>query len=148
MSLKERIQADMKNALKKGDREKLNAIRFLLSQIKNAEIEKRSELSDDEIMGVISREIRKIKEAAKEFHEGGNPERAEKELKEAEFLSGYLPEPLSEEELENLIEETIRDVGASSLKDMSRVMKELMPKARGRAEGSRISEMVKKKLTG
>lgn len=148
MSLKEKIQSDMKNALKKGDRGKLNAVRFLLSQIKNAEIEKRSELSDDEIMGVISREIKKIKEAAEEFREGGNPERAEKELREAEFLSGYLPEPFSEEELENLIEDTIREVGASTLKDISLVMKELMPKVRGRAEGLRVSEMVKKKLEG
>lgn len=148
MSLKERIQADMKDALKSGDKEKLNAVRFLLSQIKNAEIEKRSELSDDEIMAVISREIRKVREAAEEFRKGGNEERAEKELKEAEFLSSYLPEPLGEKELESLIEETIRTVGATTLKDMSLVMKELMPKVRGRAEGSLVSEIVRKKLSG
>lgn len=148
MSLKEKIQTDMKEALKSGDREKLNAIRFLLSQIKNAEIEKGAELKDDEVLAVISREIKKIKEAAQEFLKGGNPERAEKELREADFLSSYLPEPLSEEELESLVEETIRNVGAFTLKDMSLVMKELMPRVRGRAEGSLVSEMVKKKLSG
>lgn len=148
MSLKEQIIDDMRLALKSGDKEKLNTIRFLLAQIKNAEIDKGQELNEDELLGVIAREVKKITEAAEEFRQGGNSERAEKELKEAGILKAYLPEPLSEEEIEKLVDEAINKTGASSIKGMGVVMKELIPATRGRADGKLVSEIVRRKLGG
>lgn len=147
MGLKEKLQDDMKKALKSSDKLRLKVIRFVLSQIKNAEIDKGGELSDEEIIKVISKEIKKIEEAAEEFKNGGNAARAEEELKEAEILKEYLPEPLTSEELEKIIDAAIEEVGAKTLKDLGAVMKVLMPKIAGRADGKIASEIVKKKLS-
>jgi hypothetical protein len=146
VGLKEKLQEDMKSALKSSDKMRLKVIRFILSQIKNAEIDKGGELNEDEIMKVISKEIKKIEEAAEEFKNGGNAVRAEEELKEAEILREYLPEPLTDEELEKIIEDAIAEVGAKNVKDMGAVMKVVMPKIAGRADGKTASELVKKKL--
>lgn len=125
----------------------MNAIRYLLAQVKNAEIDKGSELTDEEILRLISREIKKLEEAAEEFKAGGNEERAREELEEAEILKRYLPEPLSEEEIEALVDEAIKATKATSIRDMGRVMKEVLPKTAGRADGKLVSEIVKKKLS-
>lgn len=146
MSLKQRIQEDMKKALKSGDKKRLKVIRYLLAQIKNAEIDKGAELSDEEVLKVISKEVKKIEEAAEEFRAGGSSSRADEELEDAEILKEYLPEPLSEKEIEELVDQVVKETGASSLKDMGSVMKILMQKTAGRADGKLISEIVRKRL--
>lgn len=146
MSLKQRIQEDMKKALKSGDKKRLKVIRYLLAQIKNAEIDKGAELSDEEVLKVISKEVKKIEEAAEEFRAGGSSSRADEELEDAEILKEYLPEPLSEKEIEELVDQVVKETGASSLKDMGSVMKILMQKTAGRADGKLVSEIVRKRL--
>jgi len=147
LTLKQKIQEDMKQALKSGDKKTLKVLRFLLSQIKNAEIDKGAELTDEEVLKVISKEVRKIEEAAAEFKAGGNESRANEELEEAEILKKYLPEPLSVKELEKIIEDTIAELGASSLKEMGAVMKSVLTKVAGRADGRTVNELVRKKLS-
>lgn len=148
MSIKEQIQNDMKSALKSGDKLTLRVIRYLLSQLKNAEIKKGRELKEPEVLGVISKQVKKTEEAAEEFREGGSSQRAEEELKEAEILKKYLPEPLTEEEIDAIIERAIKEKGASSMKDMGPVMKAVIPQIKGRADGKLVSEKVKEKLSG
>lgn len=148
MKLKEKLQQDMKNALKSGDKYRLKVIRFLLSKVKNAEIDKGRELDENEMLSLIQKEVKKIEEAAEEFRKGGSTERAEEELKEAEILKEYLPEPLSEEEIEKIVDEVIESTGAEGMKDMGRVMKEVMARVSGRADGKKVNEMVRNRLGG
>lgn len=138
----------MKNALKSGDKHRLKVIRFLLSKVKNAEIDKGGELEEGEMLSLIQKEVKKMEEAAEEFRKGGSAERAEEELKEAEILKEYLPEPLSDEELEKIVDEVIESTGATSMKDMGTVMKQVMPVVSGRADGKKVNEIVRKKLGG
>ncbi len=147
MSVKEKLKNDMKEALKSGDKIKLSAIRMILSQIKNVEIEKGKELSDDEIFQLILRETKKWKEAAADYEKVGNEEMARHELLQVEVAKAYLPQPLSEEELEKIVRETIAEVGASGPKDIGKVMASLMPRVRGRVDGRLVSEKVKSMLT-
>lgn len=148
MKLKEKLQQDMKNALKSGDKYRLKVIRFLLSKVKNAEIDKGRELDENEMLSLIQKEVKKIEEAAEEFRKGGSTERAEEELKEAEILKEYLPEPLSEEEIEKIVDEVIESTGAEGMKDLGRVMKEVMARVSGRADGKKVNEMVRNRLGG
>lgn len=147
MSLKAKLQEDMKQSLKLGDKKKLKVIRFLLAQLKNAEIDKGGELTDEEILRLIAREVKKIEEAAEEFRAGGSEERAEEELEEAAILKSYLPEPLTKEELEKIVDEVIKEVGAKDIKDMGAVMKSVLQKVAGRADGKTVSEVVRSKLS-
>lgn len=145
MSLKDKITTDMKEALKGGEQGKLklSTLRLLLSEIKNGEIAKKKELSDEEIVGVVSKEIKKRKEAVEQYQKGNRPELAAKEKKEAKILQEYLPEQLSDDELKTIIQETIEEMGVSGLGEMGKVMGAVMSKVKGRAEGSRVSEVVK-----
>ncbi len=146
MSLKERIEVDMRAALKAGDGEKLGTLRLLLAAIKNAEIEKRGELSDEDVVQVVAREVKKWEEAVAEYEKVGQAARASREKAEADILRGYLPPQLSEEEIRDIVQETITEVGASSLRDLGKVMGAIMPKVRGRADGKRVNEIVKELL--
>ena len=148
MGLKERLYEDMKRAMKERDKSKVNAIRMTLNAIKNREIELQRELSDDEIAQLISAQIRRREEAIEQFKRGERWDLVEEETKQVEILKGYLPEQLTEEELEGLIEETIKEVGATSPKDLGKVMRVIMPKVRGRADGSVVNQMVRRKLGG
>ncbi|MDI6892355.1 MAG: GatB/YqeY domain-containing protein [Actinomycetota bacterium] len=146
MSLKERIEVDMRAALKAGDGERLGTLRLLLAAIKNAEIEKREELSDEDVVRVVAREVKKWEEAAAEYKRVGRAAQASREEAEADILRVYLPPQLSEEEIRDIVRETIAEVGALSLKDMGRVMGAIMPKVRGRADGKLVNEIVKELL--
>lgn len=146
--LKEQITEDMKKALKERDKIKLSTTRLLLSELKNAEIAKGRELEEEEVFEVVNREIRRRNEAKEQYEKGGRPDLFEKENKEAEILKGYLPPQLSEEEIANIVAEAITETGASTLRDMGRVMGLVMPKVKGRAEGAKISEIVKARLSG
>ncbi|MCX7832158.1 MAG: GatB/YqeY domain-containing protein, partial [Actinobacteria bacterium] len=106
-----------------------------------------SELSDEELLKLISKEIKKIEEAAETFREGGSEQRALEELEEAEILKEYLPEPLSPQELEKIVSEAIEEIGATSIKDMGKVMKVILPRVAGRADGKIVSEIVKSRLS-
>jgi len=115
-------------------------------EIKEEELEKESQLTDEEIIDVISSEIKKRKESIVLFEKGGRQDLADKEKKEAEILGKYLPEQLSEEEVKKIVEETVKKVGAKEIKDMGKVMAELMPKIKGKADGFLVSKIVKELL--
>jgi uncharacterized protein YqeY len=148
MSLKERIDADYKTAMKERDALRVSVLRLLRSAIHNAEIDRQRALTDDEILGVIQSEIRKRRESIEAFQQGGRADLAEREQAELAILETYLPQPLSRAELEALVRETIREVGALSVRDMGKVMAALMPKVRGRADGREVNELVRQLLEG
>jgi len=148
MSLKERIDADYKTAMKERDALRVSVLRLLRSAIHNAEIDRQRALTDDEILGVIQSEIRKRRESIEAFQQGGRADLAEREQAELAILETYLPQPLSRAELEVLVRETIREVGALSVRDMGKVMAVLMPKVRGRADGREVNELVRQLLEG
>jgi hypothetical protein len=165
MSLKERIQEDLVRSLKEKDELKASVFRLLLASLLNREKEKRykayqtktdiaekelvekSQLTDEEIVEVVSSEIKKRKEAALEFEKGKRQDLADKEKKELEILKAYLPEQLSEEEIRNLVKEIIEKVGAKTQKDMGKVMSQLMPRIKGKADGAMVSSIVKELLS-
>lgn len=153
--LKEKIKNDLNNALKNGNKTEVSTLRMLLAAISNKEIDKKykekiegdAKLTDEEVIGVVSSEVKKRKEAAMEFEKGNRKELAEKELAEAKTLQIYLPEQLSEEEVKTLIKEAIEKIKAVSIKDMGKVMAELAPKIKGKADGAEVSRMVKDLLS-
>lgn len=154
MTLKEKIQEDLKEAVK-GKKELVSSVlRMLLAAVLNKEKEKRYklkeekdvQLSDQEFIDVISSEAKKRKEAASEYDRGGRNELAEKEKMEAEILQKYLPEQMSEQELRKIVKEAVEKVGAKEQKDMGKVMTELMPQIKGRTDGSLVSKIVKEIL--
>ncbi|RMG59390.1 MAG: GatB/YqeY domain-containing protein [Deltaproteobacteria bacterium] len=148
MSLLEKIREDMKSATKSRDLVALSALRMALSALKNREIELRKELDDAEVVRVISSLIKQRKESIELYEKGEREDLAEKERKEIEVLQKYLPPELSREELEKIVRETISEVGAASVKEMGKVMKAVMPKVAGRADGKVVSEMVRSILSG
>lgn len=147
MSLIEKIESDLKAALKSGQKVKLSALRLLVAALKNAEIEKREKLTDEEIFQVISRESRKWEEAALIYEKAGENERAQKEHFQIETIKVYLPSQLSEEEIRKIIKEALLETGAKDLKEMGRVMQVVMPKVKGKADGRRVNEIVKEMLS-
>jgi len=147
--LLEKLNEDYKEAVRNKDEIKRNTINLLLSALKYRQIELRAsgkELTDEEIIGVISKEIKKRKEAIELYEKGNRQDLAEKEKMELEILESYMPKQLSEEELLKIIDETIKSVGASSPSDVGKVMKELMPKVKGKADGSLVKSLVEKRL--
>ncbi|HLB59091.1 MAG TPA: GatB/YqeY domain-containing protein [Bdellovibrionota bacterium] len=145
--LKGDIDRALIDAQKAKDALKTSTLRMLRSALKYKEIEKKQKsLTDEEIIQVIGVEIKKRREAIELYQKGGRPELAEKEGKEAEILSLFLPEQLPEAELEKLVEKVIKTVGATTVKDMGAVMKGVMELAKGRADGKLINQLVRKKL--
>jgi uncharacterized protein YqeY len=146
MDLKERLNADMKESLKAGEKLRLSTIRLLLSEIKNAEIAKRGDLTDEELLAAVSREARKRKESIAEYEKGGRKDLVEKETAELAVLEAYMPEQLSEGELRGIIEETVKQVGATSPGDLGKVMGALMPCIRGKADGKLANRLASEML--
>ncbi|MDI3481145.1 MAG: uncharacterized protein PWQ97_800 [Tepidanaerobacteraceae bacterium] len=146
MSIKDMLNRDMKAALKEGDKDRLSVIRMARSAILYAEKERLHELNDGEVIEVLSREVKKLKDDRDEFERLGRIEQAQKLGQEIEILMSYLPQQLSDDELEKLVRQTIIEVGAKSAKDMGRVMSAIMPKIRGRADGRAVNALVKKLL--
>ncbi len=147
MGLFQKLQEEMKSSLKSGDKERLSVIRMLISEIKKAQIDAKRELTDEEIIKILQKYAKQRKESIKQYREAGREDLAQKEEAELKVVSEFLPEALSEEEIEKIVEETIREVGASSIKDMGKVMKSVMEKVKGRADGSIVSKIVKEKLS-
>lgn len=147
MALKEKIQADAKEALRQKNTKKLSALRMLLSDLHNAEIEKQQELEDEEVIQVVSRQVKKWEEAAIEYEKAGREDQAAKEKYEAELLKAYLPEQMAEEEIKAIIKEVIEESGATGMREMGQVMKLVMPKVKGRADGKLVNKLVKAALS-
>lgn len=146
MSLSQRLEQDMKLALKNKDKTKLSVIRMLRSAIKNAEIERGRPLEEEEVLDVLARELKQRKESLQEFEKAGRSELAEKAKAEIAVVQAYLPTPLSEEELRKLARQVIDEVGASTPADMGKVMKEIIPRVKGRADGKEVSRIVRELL--
>lgn len=143
----DKIQADLKQAQLARDEVKVSTLRLLLSEIKNTEIAKGNSLSDEDIVSVVQKEVKKRKEAAAGFRSGGREEAALKEEAEAEILEGYLPEQLSNEELTKIVETTITELGATSISDMGKVIGAVMGKVKGQTDGGSVSSIVKDRLS-
>src|SRR5216117_3057283 len=146
MSLIDTMETELKEAMLEHDNERRDALRLLLASLRSAEKELQRPLSDDEELQVLQRERKRRAEAAEAFRAGGREEQAAKEERELEVLGEFMPEPLSEEELEEIIDDVIAEVGATSLRQLGRVMADVMPQVAGRADGSVVSQLVKEKL--
>ena len=147
MTLKEQIEKDYIEAFKLKEELKTLVLRMLKSSIKNKEIATGNELNDAAISEVIAKEIKQRKDSALQFANGGRPELEEKENKEIEILTKYLPKQMSESEIAKIIDEAISQSQAAGPKDMGKVMSLIMPKLKGKADGSLISKIVKEKLS-
>lgn len=148
MGLKVEIQDAMKASMKKGDRLTLSALRLLLAALHNEEIKGRRELSTEEIHKTISTLCKQRTEAIELFRKGGRQELAEQEAAELKVLQRFLPQPLSEDEVRDLIKVSIEEVGAKNIQDLGRVMKQLMPRVTGRTDGKRVHELARELLGG
>ncbi|GGH84961.1 uncharacterized protein YqeY [Pullulanibacillus pueri] len=147
MTLLDQLAADMKEAMKKKDKERLSTIRFLKSSLQNEAIHLGKDLSEDEILVVLSRELKQRKDSLQEFEKAERQDLADKVTKEIEVLEGYMPEQLSEDELSQIVDETLVEVGAKTKSDMGKVMKAIMPKVQGRADGSQVKNLVQARLS-
>jgi len=146
MSLIGQIEDDLKEAMRSGDKARRDALRLILSSLRAAQKELRRQLHDDEELQVLQRERKRRIEAAEGFRAGGREEQAEAEEAELEVLQEFMPEPLSEDELEEIVDDAIAEVGATSMRDLGRVMADVMPQVAGRADGSAVSQLVREKL--
>lgn len=146
--LREKIAEEMRAAMKAREQARVAALRMLMTAVKNTEVEKLHELSDDEVLDVIAREAKRRRESIDAFEKAGRSDLVEKETAELHVLEAYLPDKLSDAELAALVEQAVAETGASSPKQMGEVMKALMPKVRGRADGAQVSALVKAKLGG
>lgn len=146
--IRERIEADLKAAMKAGEKLKVSTLRMVNAALKNERIDRGRDLEEDEVIGVVAKAQKQRREAEEQYREGGRDELAEKEASEAEILQAYLPDPLPEEELDELIEGAIAETGATGMKDMGAVMGRVMAEARGRVEGAEVSRRVKARLKG
>ena len=146
MGLKEQIQQDIKQAMKEKDQVKLSTLRLLMSEIKNKEIDAGKELEEADILSIIQKAAKQRKESIAQYKKGGREELAAKEERELEILNSYLPQQLSKEELEAIVKEAIAKCGATSPKEMGKVMKEVMPAVKGRADGKEVNALVRSLL--
>jgi len=148
MNIKDQINQDCKNAIKAQDELKSTTLRMLKSALHNEVIKKQDELNDAEICNILNKEVKKREEARKFYLQGNRKELAEKEEKEIEIIKKYLPAQLGDDEIEKEVMATIKTIGASGMQDFGKVMKELMPKLKGRVPGDKVSEILKNKLGG
>jgi uncharacterized protein YqeY len=147
MALEDRLVEEMKQAMKSNDKLRLSTIRMIRTAVKNKEIEQRKPLDDEGIIRVIQGMVRKSEESVEQFKAGGRMDLVEKETKEIETMKSYLPQPLSREEVLTIIDQTIEETQATSLKDLGKVMKSLMPKLGGKADGALVNQWVKERLS-
>ncbi|MDG5786541.1 GatB/YqeY domain-containing protein [Evansella sp. AB-P1] len=147
MNLLDQLNQDMKDAMKKKEKQRLTVIRSLKSALQNEAIDLGRELSDDESLTVLSREMKKLKESLQGYEQANREDLVEKTKVEIELVEVYMPSQLSDEELEQIVKETISEVGATSKADMGKVMGAIMPKVKGRADGKKINQLVQKLLT-
>lgn len=146
--LKDRVAEDMRAAMKARDQVRVSTLRMLMTAIKNAEVERGRSLDDGEVVEMTSREAKRRKESIEAFGKGGRADLVANEEAELAVLQEYLPAAISEEDLARVVDEAIAEAGATTSKDMGRVMKAVMPKVAGRADGAAVSALVKSRLGG
>ncbi len=146
MSLKDRIQEDMKAALKAGDKARLGAIRLIMAAVKQREVDERTQLDDRQVLAVLDKMAKQRRESITQYRAAGRDDLAEKEQAELEIIQSYLPEALSEAEIDELIAAAIRETGAAGIRDMGKVMARLKPQLQGRADMAQVSARVKAAL--
>ena len=146
MSLIEEIQDELKDAMRARDAERRDALRLILNSLKSSQKELQRPLSEEEELQVLQRERKRRLEAAEAFRSGGREEQAAAEERELDVLEEFMPEPLSEDEVEEIVDDVIAEVGATSMADLGRVMADVMPQIAGRADGSQVSQIVREKL--
>ncbi len=144
--LKEKIQSDLKNAMKARNAVKVRTLRMVIAAVKNFEVDKMGDATDEEVVEVIQKEAKKRREAMEEYEKAGRRDLVESEREELEVLMGYLPKQMSEEEIRSLALEIIRELGASSPNDFGKVMKVIMPRVKGRANGKIVNRIVRELL--
>ncbi len=143
-----RLQTEVVTAMKAKDKDRLGVLRMLQSAVKQVEVDERRELSDEDVVKILSSYARKVKDQIKSYGEGGRAELLAAAEAELAIVAEFLPAELSDEELEKIVRETVAETGAAGVKDMGNVMKALMPRTAGRADGGRVSALVKKVLAG
>jgi uncharacterized protein YqeY len=146
MSLIVRLEDELKQAMVARDGERRDTLRLILTSLRSAEKELQRPLHDDEELQVLQRERKRRTEASEAFRAGGREEQADAEERELAVLEEFMPEPLSEEELEEIVDDAIAEVGATNMRDIGRVMADVMPQVAGRADGSAVSQLVREKL--
>jgi uncharacterized protein YqeY len=146
MSLIQEIEDEIKDAMRARDAERRDALRLILNALKGSEKELQRPLSEEEELQVMQRERKRRIEAADAFRAGGREAQAESEERELAILEEFMPEPLSEDEIEEIVDDVIAEVGATSMADLGRVMADVMPQIAGRADGSQVSQIVREKL--
>ena len=142
-----KIQQDLTDSMKQKNEIKTSTLRLVISEIGNSRIEKRADLTDEDIIQVISKEAKKRQESIAAFKQGERADLAEKEEKELLILKTYLPEPISDEELLKIVDSQIAEIGAKDIKDLGKVMSAVLSKVKGRADGGAVSAIVKSKLS-
>ncbi|MFD6439204.1 GatB/YqeY domain-containing protein [Peribacillus sp. NPDC060186] len=147
MSLLERLNNDMKQAMKNKEKDKLSVIRMLKASIQNEALKLRQDLTDNEELTVLSRELKQRKDSLQEFENAGRSDLVDKVRTELVYVEAYMPEQLSEEEISKIVKQTIEEVNATSKADMGRVMGALMPKVKGKADGSLVNKLVQQHLS-
>jgi len=143
MSLMEKLTADMKEAMKQGEKERLSVIRLVRGAVRQAEIDGKKILSDDEVIGIITKEVKMRRDSIEEFERGKRADLVKKAEEEIALLMPYLPSQLSIDEVKKIVEEAVAEVGATTAKDMGKVMGALMPRVKGRADGKLVNEIVR-----
>lgn len=146
LSLKDQLTNDLKEAMKNKEQLRKNVITMVRADIKQIEVDKRIELGDEDVVDIIAKQVKQRRDALDEFEKGGREDLVDQARQEVEILLKYLPQQLSEEEIVKLVSETILEVGASTMKDMGKVMAAIVPKTKGRADGKLVNEIVKKYL--
>ena len=141
MNLKEKLLSDMKKAMKSKDSLKLGTIRSVIAAVKNQEIDLRKDLDEEDVLTIVSREVKKRKEAASLYKKGRRPELEDKEIQEMKILQTYLPEQVSEEDLRQRIQQVIEETGAEGMKDFGKIMKTIVPEFKGKADNALIKEL-------
>jgi hypothetical protein len=146
-TLKEQITADMKDAMRAKDKDRLGTIRLIQAAIKQREVDERIELGDEQVLAVLDKMVKQRRDSITQYNDAGREELAAKEEAELVVIQQYLPEALSDEEIDKLIEEAISASGAESMKDMGKVMGQLKPKVQGRADMGAVSARIKARLS-
>jgi hypothetical protein len=146
-ALKDQIQDAMKTAMKSGDKERLAVIRLIMSAMKQVEVDERTELDDNRVLGILDKMVKQRRESISQFNAGGREDLAAREQAEIDVISDFLPQALSDDEIEAIINKAISDSGATSMKDMGKVMGMIKPQITGRADMGAVSGKIKSLLS-
>ncbi len=147
MSLKDQLRQDLHTAMKKGEKEKTSTLRMLTAAISNREIDKKEQLNDQEVVAVIYSQVKQLKDAIRDFIAGGREDLTESAEQEIEILEKYLPEQMSEVEIERIIDKVIEDLGGDDSVQLGQVMGQVMSKLKGRVDGVKVREITQRKLS-